>query len=175
MRSWFRDPVFNTAISFVVPFLAFVPAEAIDASGVLSVVVTGLVAGHQAPRYLRARDRLAETINWQTVAFLLEGSIFLFMGLQLKTLLREDTAAGLSVSKALGIGLLASALAVALRFVFVAPLVAGIQRSNARDAAKRKSRLQVMEERLNNPEVSLIAFTGKRIERFPQAPDAGQG
>jgi hypothetical protein len=47
-------------------------------------------------------------VNWETVAFLLESGIFLLMGLELKTLLDQDAAAGLSAGQAVGIGLAAA-------------------------------------------------------------------
>ncbi len=72
IRPLLKDAVLSTAASFAVPFLAWVPAEELRASGVLAVVVAGLVTGHLSPRLLPARDRLAETVNWETVAFLLE-------------------------------------------------------------------------------------------------------
>ena len=112
IRPLLKDPVLSTAASFAVPFLAWVPAEELGASGVLAVVVAGLVTGHLSPRLLPARDRLAETVNWETVAFLLESGIFLLMGLELKTLLDQDAAAGLSAGQAVAIGLAAAALAL---------------------------------------------------------------
>ncbi|MFI5860113.1 cation:proton antiporter domain-containing protein [Streptomyces sp. NPDC051546] len=63
VRAGLDDTVLNTAITFVVPFVAYVPAEELNASGVLAVVVTGLVTGHLAPRLLRAQDRLGEEMN----------------------------------------------------------------------------------------------------------------
>ncbi len=153
VRSWLDDAVFNTVVSFTVPFIAFLPAEALNASGILAVVVTGLVSGHEAPRLLRARDRLAESVNWATVAFLLESGIFLVMGLQLKTLLDADTAAHLSATKALWIGLLAVGVAVVLRVIYVVPLVARMRR-NADRAAGFKPRLTEFETRMNDPAAS---------------------
>jgi CPA1 family monovalent cation:H+ antiporter len=147
VRGRLADPVLNTAISFVVPFLAYVPAEALGASGVLAVVVAGLVAGDSSPRFVRAQDRLAETVNWATIAFLLESGIFLLMGLQLNTLLDQASAAGLSVGQAVGIGLLVAALAVVLRMLFVAPLVAAL-RGDAQRAATFHPRLDAMEAAL---------------------------
>jgi monovalent cation/hydrogen antiporter len=135
IRSLLKDPVLSTAISFVIPFLAWVPAEELGASGVLAAVVTGLVTGHQSPRFLSARDRLAERVNWETVAFLLESGIFLLMGLQLRTLVDEDSAAHLSVAEAVWIGLVASVLVVVLRMVFIAPLVATLRYDAARAAS----------------------------------------
>ncbi|MFD8719097.1 hypothetical protein ACFV2H_14065 [Streptomyces sp. NPDC059629] len=62
LRGRLSDPVLNTAVSFVIPFVAFVPVEEFHASGVLAVVVTG----HETPRILRAQDRLTEAANWRT-------------------------------------------------------------------------------------------------------------
>nr|WP_235812694.1 cation:proton antiporter [Pseudoclavibacter helvolus] len=63
-RSRINQP---TAISFVVPFLAFLPAESVHASGVLSVVVAGLVTGYKSARHLSAQDRISERMNWRTI------------------------------------------------------------------------------------------------------------
>jgi monovalent cation/hydrogen antiporter len=78
------DPVLDTTLSFVAPFVAYLPAEAIHASGVLAVVVTGIVLGHKAPTLQSASSRLSERINWSTVQFLLENAVFLLIGLQVK-------------------------------------------------------------------------------------------
>ncbi|RJL35483.1 cation:proton antiporter [Bailinhaonella thermotolerans] len=135
IRGRLNDAVLTTAMSFVVPFLAFLPAEEIGASGVLAVVVCGLVNGDQSPRFLRAADRLAETVNWRTVAFLLESGLFLVMGLQLHTLLDQCAAAGLSAAHGVAIGLAASLLAIVARVLFVVPLVSLVRRNAARAAS----------------------------------------
>jgi len=164
IRSLLKDPVLSTAASFAVPFLAWVPAEELGASGVLAVVVAGLVTGHLSPGLLPARDRLAETVNWETVAFLLESGIFLLMGLELKTLLDQDAAAGLSAGQAVGIGLAAAALTLALRTVFIVPLVSGLRRDADRAAAARPE-LEKIHSRITDPEVSQ-RFSARRMEHL---------
>lgn len=151
VRALLKDSLLNTAISFVVPFVAFLPAEEFHASGVLAVVVAGLVTGHQSPRFLSAQDRLTEAMNWRTLAFLLESAIFLLMGLGLKGLLDEVAADGLSATRALFIGLAAAALVIVARMVFVAPLIASL-RKDARRAAEKKPRLDWLMDRLGAPE-----------------------
>jgi CPA1 family monovalent cation:H+ antiporter len=79
----------DTALSFVTPFVAYLPAEHIHASGVLAVVVAGLVLAHQATRIQSASARLAAGINWTTVQFLLENAVFLLIGLQMRTILTD--------------------------------------------------------------------------------------
>ncbi|MFI5865094.1 cation:proton antiporter [Streptomyces sp. NPDC051546] len=151
VRALLKDSLLNTAISFVVPFVAFLPAEEFHASGVLAVVVAGLVTGHQAPRFLSAQDRLAEAMNWRTLAFLLESAVFLLMGLGLKGLLDQVAADGLSAWRALFIGLAAAALVIVARMVFVAPLIASL-RKDAQRAAEKKPRLDWLMDRLGAPE-----------------------
>ena len=72
----------DTALSLVVPFAAYVAAEEIHASGVIAVVVAGLLLGHKAPILQTAQSRIAERMNWRTIAFLLENTVFLLIGLQ---------------------------------------------------------------------------------------------
>ena len=79
----------DTAISFLTPFAAFVAAEEVHASGVISVVVAGLLLGHKAPIIQTAQSRITERITWRTVAFVLENTVFLLIGLQLDWILED--------------------------------------------------------------------------------------
>ncbi|MDQ6937239.1 MAG: Na+/H+ antiporter [Actinomycetota bacterium] len=87
VRKQIDNSVLDTTLSFVAPFAAFLPAEGIHASGVLAVVVTGLVLGHKSPVLQSASSRIAENTNWRTVAFLLENLVFFLIGLQLRRIL----------------------------------------------------------------------------------------
>jgi Na+/H+ antiporter len=88
IRTRVSDPVLDTTISFIAPFLAYLPAEAIHASGVLAVVVTGLILGHKSPILQSASSRLSEQTNWRTVQFVLENTVFLVIGLQVPDTIR---------------------------------------------------------------------------------------
>jgi Na+/H+ antiporter len=119
LRARIKDPVLDTLLSFVAPYLAFLPAESVHASGVLATVVTGLTLAHLSPRVQTARARVTETITWRTVAFVLENAVFLLIGLQLPGLLSgaadNDLGAG-RIALICGAVLVATVLA---RFVFV--------------------------------------------------------
>lgn len=156
VRGWVNDTVLNTALSFIVPFVAFVPVEELEASGVLAVVVCGLVTGHLAPRYLKAQHRIGEEMNWHTVAFLLESAIFLIMGLSLEHLIDEVQDSGLSVGEAVLFGLFAAAFVIAARMIFVIPLVAVLKRDERRAAARipRLERWQAGLDRLDDEVIS---------------------
>lgn len=77
-----RDATFDTVLSFMAPFLAYVPAEELHASGVIAVVTTGIVLGHRSPRTQPGASRLNERINWTSIQFVLENAVFLLIGLQ---------------------------------------------------------------------------------------------
>jgi monovalent cation/hydrogen antiporter len=94
LRQRLNDPVLNTTISFAVPFLAYFPAEELGASGVLSVVVAGLLTGHMGTKRFTAHDRHSEATNWATVNFVLESGVFLLMGLELPALLDDASSEG---------------------------------------------------------------------------------
>ena len=89
MRKHVTDPVLDTAISFVVPFATFIVSEELHSSGVVSVVVAGLLLGHKAPILQTAQSRIAERMNWRTIAFFLENTVFMLIGLQADWILRD--------------------------------------------------------------------------------------
>ncbi|MEF2975710.1 cation:proton antiporter [Subtercola sp. YIM 133946] len=137
VRSKLNDPVLDTALSFAVPFVAFMPAEALGASGVLAVVVAGLYTGHAAPSAFSAQSRISDRINWRTVQFFLESGVFLLIGLEIRTLIDHvSDEPELGVWESIGIGVLATVALIVLRFVWAGPLVLGL-RLRAQHAEKR--------------------------------------
>jgi CPA1 family monovalent cation:H+ antiporter len=90
-----KSPLLDNAVSLLTPYLVFLPAERIHASGVVAVVVTGLYLGHRLPTLMNAGSRLQMEAFWRMVKFLLEGAVFLLVGLQLKVVVRDlDTPWG---------------------------------------------------------------------------------
>lgn len=151
VRSRLRNPVLTTAISFAVPFLAYLPAEELHASGVLSVVIAGLVTGHRGAKLLTAQDRISERLNWRTVQFVLENGVFLLLGVELKPLVEAVQADQLGVGSAVLIGLLATIVLIVVRVLFMIPLI-GLLRRDARRARRQGSRLESMADRMNQME-----------------------
>ena len=119
LRARLRDPVLDTLVSFVAPYLAFLPAEELHASGVLATVVTGLALAQLSPRIQTAGARVTEAITWRTVSFVLENAVFLLIGLQLPGLLAGAGDSGLGWGRIALVcgGVLAATIAA--RFVFV--------------------------------------------------------
>ncbi len=96
IRRYIKDPTVDTTVSLMAPFAAYLPAEALHASGVITVVTTGLILGHKAPIIQDATSRLNERINWATIQFLLENAVFLLIGLQIRHILDNLTRSDLS-------------------------------------------------------------------------------
>ncbi len=119
LRKRVTDPLLDTGISFVVPFAAYIVAEEIHASGVVAVVVAGLLLGHKAPILQTAPSRIAERTNWRTIAYVLENTVFLLIGLQADWLIREVGDSELGARTALVACVATLATVVVLRLVWV--------------------------------------------------------
>lgn len=120
LRKRITDPLMDTGISFLTPFAAYVAAEEVHASGVISVVVAGLLLGHKAPIIQTAQSRITERITWGTVAFMLENTVFLLIGLQLDWILEDVAESTLSPGRitAVCVGTLLTVVLVRMAWVF---------------------------------------------------------
>jgi len=124
LRRRITDPLMDTALSLTVPFAAYVAAERepIHGSGVIAVVVAGLLLGHKAPILQTAQSRIAERTNWRTVAFVLENTVFLLIGLQAEWLLEDVGDSELTGGRIVAVCGLTLLAVVVLRLVWVFPV-----------------------------------------------------
>ncbi|MBN9629490.1 MAG: cation:proton antiporter [Actinobacteria bacterium] len=166
VRARVKDATVNTVISFTVPFLASIPAEALGASGLVAAVVAGLITGSRAPRVLSPEHRLSDSQNWRTVELVLEGLIFLTMGLELFGIVQKVQNDHSGVLPALGIAAAALLLTLLVRAAFVAPLLALLARRGRRRARMRPT-LTKLQERLQDPDAAR-----RLLEQGPQPPEA---
>jgi CPA1 family monovalent cation:H+ antiporter len=109
---WTSDILTANAVSLATPFVAYLAAEEIHASGVLAVVVCGLIVGHDLPRSESGASRLQTRAVWRLTNFLLEGFVFLLIGQQLPRILRGLSAYPLPTVVAAVSGTLAVVLLV---------------------------------------------------------------
>ena len=158
----------STAMSFVVPFAAYLPAEELHASGLVAVVAAGLVTGNGSARHLRPQDRIAERSNWHTVELLLEGAVFLAMGIQLFDLIEDAERGNGSVLQAAGLAAIAGAVVLLVRTAFVTPLIA-IQARRARRGEAVRETLSGFQDRID----LRVAATPSPAAEDTQRPRAG--
>jgi Na+/H+ antiporter len=112
------DPLLDDAVSLLTPFVVVIVAEEIHSSSIVAVVVAGLYLGHRIPYLLSPTSRLQMDAVWRLITFLLEGVVFLLVGLQLRDLVRgleTDLATTVQVSA------LVFATLVAVRFAWMYP------------------------------------------------------
>jgi CPA1 family monovalent cation:H+ antiporter len=171
VRRKLNNPMLDTAISFAVPFIAFIPAEEVGASGVIAVVTVGLYSGHQSARQFSAQSRISERLNWRTVQFVIENGVFLLMGAQISGIIAGVHADDLSVDQAIYYGLLVTAILITLRYIFIVPLLFFIRLGEER-ADVRTSMLERLLERAR----AMMGGTGfaRRRERLERAVDRRQ-
>jgi Na+/H+ antiporter len=87
-----RTAVINVTM-LLIPFSAFLVAELIHASGVLAVVVAGLIASYVSPRVTTASSRRQSDAVWPFGVFLLNGALFILIGLEVQYVVHEISAA----------------------------------------------------------------------------------
>src|SRR5882672_9539686 len=83
------NPLADTTLTFLAPYTAYLVAEQFHTSGVLAVVVAGLYLSRGASEVFNHQTRLQATFVWETVIFLLNGIIFILIGLQLPLILQD--------------------------------------------------------------------------------------
>ena len=136
IRKRIDDVIIDITISLMCPFVAYLAAEEIHASGVLAVVVTGLILGHRSHLIQSAPSRVLERGNWATIQFILEHTVFFLIGLQVRTIvtdLTDSTLSGLRIASTVGLVL---AAVILVRFVWVYPATYLPRRLSKRIAAK---------------------------------------
>jgi len=126
VRRRIDDVVLDTTLSILAPFVAFIAAEELSISGthpsgVLAVVITGAMLGHFSDQLQSARARISERLNWETIQFILENSVFFLIGLQVRDVFDDVSRSSVGGGRLLLIcgGVLLAA--IVSRFVWVFP------------------------------------------------------
>jgi len=123
VRKRISDPVLEAVAALITPFAAYALGEFMRVSGVMAVIVAGLVIGARRTRITTSQTRLQLHSVYQTVIFLLESVVFSLVGLELPTLIRELSGAQWWPLEALAI----AGTLIAIRILWVFPLSAVIQ------------------------------------------------
>jgi monovalent cation/hydrogen antiporter len=82
------DPVFSVVLTLLAPVATYLPAETFHLSGVLATVAAGIWVGRNAPREMSSSVRIAGGAAWQVVLFLINGTVFILIGAQLRAVLQ---------------------------------------------------------------------------------------
>lgn len=115
------DPPVQIVISLLTPYGAYLIGERLDISGVLAVVTAGLYVGWRSSEISDAKTRLQAYPFWEMVVFLLNGIIFILIGLQLPSVLDALKGESISITRLCGEALLISIVIVLVRIIWVFP------------------------------------------------------
>lgn len=121
-RLGYEDTVANVLYEVLTPFLVYLLAETFHVSGVLAVVAAGLVIAlprRQSNNALFARQKLVSDSTWKVISFLINGTIFVFLGMQLPLAVLPGTNGGLNILQILGIVVAITLFMHAVRFAWL--------------------------------------------------------
>jgi monovalent cation/hydrogen antiporter len=121
LRRWARDPRVEITLSLMTPYFAYWVPQHLGGSGVLATVAAGLYVSWKGPLLIAASTRLQGIFFWDLIIYLVEGFVFLFTGLQARTVLGRITT--FSLSDILTAVALTTAVVIAARFLWVFPSV----------------------------------------------------
>jgi CPA1 family monovalent cation:H+ antiporter len=115
------DTLIEVLVSLTVPYIAYIFAESVHASGVLAVVAAGLVRGRYSPEIVSAETRIVARSVWNLLVFLLNSLVFMLIGIQLSGMLHR--LSGYSATELFLYGAFVSAVAIIVRFAWIYPAV----------------------------------------------------
>jgi Na+/H+ antiporter len=145
-----RDSMLEDAVSLLTPFIVVIVAERLHTSSVVAVVVAGLYLGHRIPSLLSPTSRLQMDAVWRLVTFLLEGVVFLLVGLQLRQLVENLE---FPPARTILVILAVFGALVVVRFLWMYP---------ATYLARLVPRIRAREERPSPSVPTVIAWAGMR-------------
>jgi monovalent cation/hydrogen antiporter len=117
VRRRLDNPPVEVTISLMTGYLAFIPAIAVEASGVIAVVTVGVYLGWHTPELTSVQTRLQGTAVWEILVFILNALVFALVGLQLSRIL--DTLTGRSAGELTVYALLVTGTVIATRIVWL--------------------------------------------------------
>ncbi|WP_137846272.1 sodium:proton antiporter [Microbacterium sp. 2FI] len=147
LRALIGHSAATTAVGFTVPFIAYIPTEQLGGSGLVAAVVAGIVTGQGAARWFTPDQRMSDEHNWRTIELVLEGAVFLVMGLELKEIVEGNLEDHDGIGTGLGIAIGALALILIVRGAYVAVLVWAQSR---RARGRQRQRLEELSERIDD-------------------------
>ncbi|MET7398266.1 Na+/H+ antiporter [Dactylosporangium sp. NPDC005572] len=183
LRPLTTDPLAANAISLATPFVAYLIGEQLHVSGVLAVVVAGLIVGHNAPRAGSGASRLQTSAVWRLVDFLLEGCVFLLIGQQFPQVVRgllQYDASTVVIAVAITVGVVLLFRPLWLMATQSLPRSLHTRLGGDSDLANPTARGRRNAERLTGREVVALSWSGTRgvislaaIFTIPLVTDSG--
>lgn len=121
IRRHLDDPVLGTGLSLLTPFAAYLPAEQADVSGVLAVVVCGLMISWASPLLIHADARVQTMAFWELAIMLLNGALFVLVGIQLPGAVQDLRSMAGGRAVALAAAVFGTVLLTRVAYIYTTP------------------------------------------------------
>lgn len=112
-----KEANLQIVLSLVAPYVMYQAAEELHCSGVLSVVCGGLFLSYRIHTYLNSSSRLRGSNVWESLVYILNGLVFMLIGLALPEISEGLQQEGIAISTAVGYGLLITAVLILARVI----------------------------------------------------------
>lgn len=109
------DANIDIVLTILAPYIMYIAAEEVHSSGVLAVVSGGLLLSNNRLRFLTSTSRLRGYNVWESLVFVLNGLIFMFIGLDLPQI--TSGLGDVSLATAIGYGLLVTGVLLLSRII----------------------------------------------------------
>lgn len=110
----------DTALTLMSPYVMYIIAEHYHFSGVMAVVSGGLFLSYRSHELLSFSSRIQTTNVWATIIFILNGIVFILIGLELPTIVQGLNES--SLQQGIQYGLIISVITIIIRFIWVYPI-----------------------------------------------------
>jgi CPA1 family monovalent cation:H+ antiporter len=142
VRRFLHDSRLENTLSVLTPFLAFLPAELLHVSGVVAVVVCGLVLSQGGPRWIPARTRVQGFGFWEVSTYILNGSLFVLIGLQFHLIVTSLDAASWQLVGGLSLAAIGLVIGIRIAWFNTTPYVIRLLDRRPSQRARRVSARQ---------------------------------
>ncbi|MET9503769.1 Na+/H+ antiporter [Streptomyces sp. NPDC006622] len=137
LRKRLADPLLENTAIITIPFTAYLLAEAIHASGVLAVVVCGLIMSQAGPRVGQAAGRRQTDAFWSLATFLINGALFVLVGLEAQSVARDLASTDLVTAAVAVAAVTGVVIAVRFAFLFTSPYLLRLLDRRPKQRARR--------------------------------------
>jgi Na+/H+ antiporter len=138
LRRRIDAPLEEGALSLWTPFAAFLLAQSLHCSGVVAVLVSGLMLTYFGPKVIRARSRLESFAFWDITTFMLNGSLWVIVGVQIPGAVRHISDANGGLRHAVYIALAVTGVIIVSRVFWVEATTALFRTFDRREVQRER-------------------------------------
>ena len=135
-RRGFENNIVHVLYEVFTPFVVFLAAEELHVSGILAVVAAGLVMARHTPRLTttsQARLNLVSNGFWEIIVYLINGVVFVLLGMQLPQAMSPAVNGGFGPGPLIGVIVAVTFLVMLVRFVWLVATELAHRRKAASD------------------------------------------